>query len=154
MSFQQKEHPESNANSPGYYLARHSFVYEDYQESRLPDGETIPEYLYTMRHTYREEPKGPSRAPKSLHRISRTVTTSNHKALECFNESSPSGHSVCPRQVFDPLTAVMFHYRHGHSKLVECTQMNCTLHDRTAWRFYRKLKKQVEDKLWSIFGSQ
>lgn len=144
---------DSDRKKKAYYLNRHAYVYEMFEETQLEDKRPIPEYLYTMRHTYRAELLGSGSNIKCLHRTDLVYAVHNHFPMRCLNTT---GHHSCDGYEVDPKDSILMHYRRNRSPPEDCktpeTPINCTIHDRNAWRFFDSLATNVQPQLYSIFG--
>lgn len=118
---------------------------------------SIPQYLYMMRHTWREEHYPSLNNQKSFHRTAIVELVHNHFSLSCIDPTSPttasnlSGiHQHCKGAVIDPNKSLLMHYRRNFEPPSD--NPNCSIHDRTIWRYFELLEDKVHQQLNEIFG--
>lgn len=118
-------------------------------ETELSRGTAIPDYLYMMRHTFRSEASRGS--VKCLHRTDLVSALHNHTPFRCLNTSA--AHFTCKGKVINEEDSILMHYSDYSPKCKTPNDpTNCTVHDRTAWRYFDLLQQNVQQQLQTIFG--
>ncbi len=118
------------------------------QTSQLP---SIPWYLYTARHIFRDRPK--SALAKSFFRTDKVVAYYPYSALKCATNlpaGTPSG--GCPYHLIGERKSLLLHYQsEEESKEVALTSRMYIPDRNSTWQYYEPLKVAVEQKLSKIF---
>ncbi len=118
--------------------------------SQLP---SIPWYLYTARHIFRDRPK--SALAKSFFRTDKVVAYYPYSALKCAANlpvaGAPSG-GGCPYHLISERKSLLLHYQSEEaSKEVTLTSRMYIPDRNSTWQYYEPLKAAVEQKLSKIF---
>ena len=118
------------------------------QTSQLP---SIPWYLYTARHIFRDRPK--AALAKSFFRTDKVVAYYPYSALKCATNlpaGTPSG--GCPYHLIGERKSLLLHYQsEEESKEVTLTSRMYIPDRNSTWQYYEPLKVAVEQKLSKIF---
>nr|XP_046920666.1 uncharacterized protein LOC124500617 [Dermatophagoides farinae] len=141
-----------------FYSHKHSYVYEMYEENER-NGETIPSYMHLMRHTYRAQPFQDGTNTKCFHRTDKVYALHTHFPIRCLNRTG-FHHNCNGIQLDDHNESMLMHYRPNRqpektcmmNKTIEQILHECTVNDRTAWKWYDQLVPIVREKLIKIFG--
>ncbi len=125
-------------------------------------SESIPSYLYMMRHTKRSLPTKDGAGFKTFHRTSQVTMVHNHFPLRCINTT---GYHSCDGLDLPPERFLLYHYRRWREPPEACQEKpggnlteeevyDCTIvEDRwSTWRYFEVLRERVRAKLVDIFG--
>ena len=129
------------------------FEEKSYEDSSNPnENQSIPEYLYMMRHTYRDELYKDGTNIKCFHRTDQVFALHNHFPMRCLNTT---GHHTCTGFDIPPSVSFLMHFRRNRSPPKDCptpdNPIKCTVHDRNIWRFMPALNITVYRQLNQIF---
>lgn len=122
------------------------------QTSQLP---SIPWYLYTARHIFRDRPK--AALAKSFFRTDKVVAYYPYSALKCAANlpvaGTPSGGGGgCPYHLISERKSLLLHYQSEEaSREVTLTSRTYIPDRNSTWQYYEPLKAAVEQKLSKIF---
>ena len=137
--------PPTTLMSKAYYYNLHSHVCEVFRDKER-NSQPIPDYLYMMQHTYRSYPYSKWSNIKCFHKTSHISAIHNHSPIECV------GNKVCQGLEIDKSKSNLWHYRRNQSHPQYTDRnYNCPIHERIAWKYYKRIDSSVRSKIMDIF---
>jgi hypothetical protein len=113
--------------------------------------QTIPSYLYTMRHVYRKTFTEAGSNIKCFHNTDNVEAVHNHFPLKCLGKE---GYHNCPGHLISTNHSFLFHYKRERLTPDNCNKTNvkeCAIYDTTLWKYYRHLDFNMKYALKNIF---